>query len=108
MNDFQFVCNENELEEKSCKKVEVDGSDVVLIKKDGEIYAFDNYCTHHHVSVMHRGDLEGNYLVCPNHFWKFDIQTGKKDGNLRGLEKHDVKVEDGKIFVRIVEKELNW
>lgn len=108
MNEFQFVCLEKDLEENECKKFEVDLTDVVLIKKEGKFYALSNRCTHHHVSVMDRGDLEGDYLVCPNHFWRFDIKTGKKDGTLRGLDKYEVKTEDGKVFVKVVEKELNW
>lgn len=108
MSEFQFVCQENELTENECKKFEVDFTDVVLIKKDGQVYALNNRCTHHHVSVMDRGELEGDYIVCPNHFWKFDIKSGKKNGNLRGLDKYDVKIEDGKVFIKIVEKELNW
>ena len=108
MNEFHFVCNQNELIEKKCKKIEVDGTDVVLIRKDGEIHALDNYCTHHHVSVMHNGDIEGDFLLCPNHFWKFDIKTGKKNGNVRGLTKHEVKVEGDKVFVKIAKQELNW
>ncbi len=108
MNDFVFVCNEKDLEEKVCKKIVIDEIDVVVFRKDNIIYALNNNCTHHHVSVMDRGDFEGDYLLCPNHFWKFDIKSGKKNGNMKGLDKYDVKIEDNKVFVKVHKTELNW
>lgn len=45
----------------------------------GKIYAFADTCTHEG-SPLSDGDIEGNYVVCPWHGAKFDLQTGKVVG----------------------------
>jgi len=41
----------------------------------GELYAFDDFCTHQRCSLS-GGTLEGTTVVCPCHMGAFDITTG--------------------------------
>lgn len=55
--------------------VEVGDDEVAVAVVDGQIYAFDDVCTHAQCSLAD-GELEGNAVVCPCHFGKFDLKTG--------------------------------
>ncbi len=55
--------------------VEVDGAEVGVTVVDGQVYAFDDECTHAACSLAD-GELEGGAVVCPCHFAKFDLKTG--------------------------------
>ena len=55
------------------------GSQILLAKVDGEIFAMDNVCTHAG-APLDEGELgaEGPYLVtCPWHDAHFDVRTGE-------------------------------
>jgi 3-phenylpropionate/trans-cinnamate dioxygenase ferredoxin subunit len=41
----------------------------------GELYAFDDFCTHQRCSLS-GGVLEGTTVVCPCHMGAFDVTTG--------------------------------
>jgi nitrite reductase/ring-hydroxylating ferredoxin subunit len=43
---------------------------------NGEVYAFDDVCTHAQCSLS-GGEIEGKEVVCPCHFGRFDIASGK-------------------------------
>jgi nitrite reductase/ring-hydroxylating ferredoxin subunit/uncharacterized membrane protein len=48
---------------------------VLLVRKDGEIKALHNRCTHRAGSLA-EGDLEGNSIVCPLHGSVFNLDDG--------------------------------
>lgn len=55
--------------------VTVDDREVAIVVTDGQVYAFDDECTHQQCSLAD-GDLEGQTVTCPCHFGVFDITTG--------------------------------
>ncbi len=55
--------------------VRVDGHPVALAVADGNLYAFDDTCTHAHCSLAD-GEVEGRTVVCPCHAGTFDMTTG--------------------------------
>src|SRR5947207_3066985 len=60
-------------------------------------FATDNTCPHRG-GPLGEGDLLGNEIVCPWHFWSFDVTTGANvaDPSLR-ITTHEVKVEDDRV-----------
>ncbi|MEO6205371.1 MAG: Rieske 2Fe-2S domain-containing protein [Mycobacteriales bacterium] len=56
--------------------VTVEGVAVALATVGGELFAFDDTCTHQGCSLSD-GELEGSAVVCPCHFGRFDLRTGK-------------------------------
>jgi nitrite reductase/ring-hydroxylating ferredoxin subunit len=81
--------------------VTVAGKDLALFNVDGTIYATDNSCLHHGVSLG-TSRLEGKIVTCRGHGWKYDVTTGyvaHVPGY--GVATYAVRVVDGKILVDV-------
>jgi 3-phenylpropionate/trans-cinnamate dioxygenase ferredoxin subunit len=57
------------------REVAVAGVRVALANADGQVYAFDDTCTHLGCSLA-AGELEGTTVECPCHGSQFDVTTG--------------------------------
>lgn len=55
--------------------VDVGGTKVNLSNADGQMYAFDDTCTHMGCSLA-RGELEGTIVTCACHGSEFDVTSG--------------------------------
>jgi nitrite reductase/ring-hydroxylating ferredoxin subunit len=81
---------------------DVGDEEVLLVKVDGEIHAYDGICPHQSASLV-EGELEAGVLTCRVHEWQFDARSGESV-NPRGacLLRHDVRVtDDGTVEVRL-------
>lgn len=56
--------------------VDVEGTAVAVAVLDGQVHAFDDTCPHAGCSLA-EGELEDDSVVCPCHFARFDIHTGR-------------------------------
>jgi nitrite reductase/ring-hydroxylating ferredoxin subunit len=97
------LCKSDELAPQTvvCKRVPGIGEiAVVRLADNGEIVAFDPRCPHAR-GPLAAGKIKGNVLVCPWHFFRFDLRTGKVAGgeSILRLERYPVTVENGEIFV---------
>lgn len=61
--------------EGSMTTADVDGTTVAVARVDGELYAFQDECTHAACSLA-GGDIEGQHVICPCHMGTFDVATG--------------------------------
>ena len=52
------------------------GVKLVLIRKNGGVFAIENKCPHLGLPLG-RGKIEGGQIVCPFHGSRFDIETGE-------------------------------
>jgi len=68
--------------------------------RDGVFGAISNVCNHAG-GPLGRGRLEGDYVVCPWHNWKFHRLHGKGEPGFEDdtVPSHAVKVEGGHLFV---------
>lgn len=57
----------------------VAGEPVLLARLDGELHAFRNLCPGS-LLPLHVGELEDETLVCPWHGCRFDLSTGREEG----------------------------
>lgn len=64
------------LEEDSPQEFEVDGTEIVLVRTEGEVHAIGAICTHAQVP-MADGDVEDCGLECYMHGSIFDLRNGK-------------------------------
>lgn len=96
--------DESQLQEDAIHLVSPKGVSIILIKKEGHVYALRNRCAHMSCTLA-GGRLDGYVLQCPCHDWKFDITTG---GFLQAREitvpTYACKSQDGKIFVKLEEQ----
>ena len=70
------VSNEHDLTEGGRLVVTSSGLSILLLKRDGQVYAIGNHCPHLGCS-MARGKVEGYLIICPCHDWTFDIRSGE-------------------------------
>ncbi|HVB95269.1 MAG TPA: non-heme iron oxygenase ferredoxin subunit [Nitrososphaerales archaeon] len=82
--------------------VDVEGKQVLLSNLGGEVYAVDGICTHEE-SLLSRGFMLEERVVCQLHLSQFDLRTGGvyNPPALEPLKRYNVKIEEGSIFVEI-------
>jgi uncharacterized membrane protein/nitrite reductase/ring-hydroxylating ferredoxin subunit len=95
------VCDENELGEGESLRVSYDGNIIALARQGGEVYAFQEFCTHRY-GPLSEGELQDGQVICPWHRSCFDMGTGKV---VEGPAKVDLKmysamIRGGKIFIK--------
>lgn len=101
--------------------VEVDGTEIGLLRHRGRLYAFRNSCPHQGGPIA-EGDLVGNAecsvldagtrlqsssirnfsIACPWHGIDYDLETGvcRSDKRMK-LKSYEVAVDDGFVTVRV-------
>jgi 3-phenylpropionate/trans-cinnamate dioxygenase ferredoxin component len=62
--------------EGQARVFEADGQRIAICHAEGQLYAIDDLCTHDG-GPLGEGEIEGHCIVCPRHYAKFDICTGK-------------------------------
>jgi nitrite reductase/ring-hydroxylating ferredoxin subunit len=55
--------------------VEAGDREIVVLRVDGELHAFDNACPHEGNPLV-EGEVLGEVLECAYHGWRFDLETG--------------------------------
>ncbi|MES2856731.1 MAG: Rieske 2Fe-2S domain-containing protein [Bdellovibrionota bacterium] len=105
MENWQVVGSTSELSKKSLQQIEVSGTKIALSYQDGEFHAISGVCNHVG-GPLGSGTLEGDYVVCPWHYFKFHRKTGEGEP---GYEKDKVpsfkvKVEAGEVLVDLSSK----
>lgn len=80
--------------------VDLEGRELMLIKKDGKVYALDRICTHERADLS-TGFLGENYVTCPLHLSQFELETGKalNPPAEKPLISYKVKIEEKAIYV---------
>jgi metal-sulfur cluster biosynthetic enzyme/nitrite reductase/ring-hydroxylating ferredoxin subunit len=104
MADFTRVCEVAEVPDPGKTLVELDGDMVALFHVAGAWHALDDVCTHDG-GPLADGELRNHTISCPRHGAKFDIRTGAAltMPAVRPTRSHEVKVEDGGVWVRLRE-----
>ncbi|MBX9787280.1 MAG: non-heme iron oxygenase ferredoxin subunit [Pirellulales bacterium] len=104
MSDFQRVAAVSEVSDPGKLLVEVDDQLIALFHVAGKFYALDDVCTHDG-GPLAEGQLCGYEIACPRHGAKFDIRDGRAITMpaTQPTRSHEVKIEDGQVFVRLVE-----
>ena len=101
VGDWTPTIPERELAEAKPTKVSAGGTDVLLYRQGGTIYAVSTRCSHRG-GPLHKGKVDDLRVTCPWHLSTFDL----KDGSIvRGpatapQPPYEVRVEDGTIEVR--------
>ncbi len=101
-SQFIEVASVDQIENGKLKVFDVNGESIILINLNGEFYAYKNQCSHMELELTD-AEIEGEILTCPWHGAQFDIRTGEvvRLPASEPLEKYKIKVEDGKIFIKI-------
>ena len=100
-DDWHDVGDAAALATRRVQEVRVAGAPIALTCVDGEFRAVSGVCNHVG-GPLGQGQLDGDYLVCPWHQWKFHRATGQGEAGFEGdqIPVHDVRVVDGRVQVR--------
>lgn len=73
-----------------------------ITHKDGQFGAISGVCNHVG-GPLGQGRLEGDYVVCPWHQWRFHRCTGKGEPGYEAdaVPMHEVKVEQGHLWINL-------
>lgn len=98
--DWIDVGSESELSTRELQEVQAGGKRIALSHQSGRFGAVSGVCNHVG-GPLGQGRLDGEYGVCPWHYWKFHRQTGEGEPGYEDdrVPSHEVKVEGGRVFV---------
>jgi len=90
----------DELALKPLQQVLLGRKKIALVCKDGQFSAISGVCNHAG-GPLGEGTLDGDYIVCPWHYWKFHCRTGAGEPGYEEdrVPAHDVRVEGGRVLV---------
>ena len=116
MSEFIDVFSTLDMQDGSLRKSVIGGREILLAKTGDHYYAADNRCPHMGEDLS-QGTLEGTIVTCPRHHSQFDLSDGdvirwtdwsgiklsaaKILKPPRPLKTYEVKIEEGRILVRL-------
>ncbi|MBE7552365.1 MAG: Rieske (2Fe-2S) protein [Anaerolineales bacterium] len=74
--EFVTVATLDELPKNRMKRVELFGQPLIVANTGREIVAFAQVCPHAGTSLL-KGTLKGRHIVCPLHFYMWNVCTGE-------------------------------
>ena len=107
MSEFHKLAKADEVAPGEVKQYQIEGRPVALCNVDGELYAFEDVCTHAFAHLS-EGGLESGQIKCPLHGAKFDVKTGKALSlpAVTAVPTHELKVEDGNVYIALNPKRV--
>jgi nitrite reductase/ring-hydroxylating ferredoxin subunit/uncharacterized membrane protein len=99
--EFTPVMNETDLADGEMKRAEVNGSRVLVARRDGQLFAIAEVCSHLG-GPLAEGEFENCTVKCPWHGSTFSLKDGRV---IHGPATHpqpclDVRVENGRVGVK--------
>ncbi|WP_413568264.1 Rieske 2Fe-2S domain-containing protein [Bdellovibrio sp. HCB117] len=90
----------SDLKTKPLQQVEVGKTKIALIYRDNKFSAISGTCNHVG-GPLGEGRLEGDYVVCPWHYYKFHYQTGEGEPGFEcdKVASYSVKEVDDELWV---------
>lgn len=91
-----------ELRQKALRQVEVGRTRIALSCRNGEFGAVSGVCNHA-AGPLGEGSLDGEYIVCPWHHWKFHRVTGEGEPGFEEdrVPRHELREEGGRLLVNL-------
>jgi nitrite reductase/ring-hydroxylating ferredoxin subunit len=97
---FVDVCAEDDLWDGEMESFDVGDNEILLVKVNGQIRAYDGICPHQSVRLVEGELTEDGIIICKAHRWQFDANNGRGVNPAKKcLRRFPVKVADGRIFV---------
>src|SRR5262245_29520071 len=102
MSEFVPVAKVSELSPGQMKMVVANQERLLLVNMAGTFYALSDECGHDWAPLS-RGKLEGHVVVCPRHFDRYDVCTGRLvNGPLAAdVPVYEVRIEEDTVYVKL-------
>lgn len=100
MGNWQVIGSLSELKQKSLQQLEISGTAIALTFQNGEFFAISGVCNHAK-GPLGSGFLEGDYVVCPWHYYKFHRKTGEGEPGYEQdkVPSYNLKIEGEKLLI---------
>lgn len=100
--EYQRVARSGQVPEGVVRRFFVGEAEVAVARRDGEVYAMSNYCTHLDC-LLSSGHVTEDGLLCSCHGSVFDFASGEPitPPATKPIEVYPVREEDGQILVHI-------
>ena len=86
-------------------RLTVNGTELVVVHANNSVTVFGGECLHEG-ALMADGFIEGKFLFCAKHLWRYNIESGELDKEPGvGLKKFTVWQEGGELFIDLNEVE---
>jgi len=100
---WMVACPSGEVTKGAIKRQRLDNGDPIGLTRleDNHVVAFHNQCPHAK-GPLTAGKLHGDEIVCPWHFFRFNLATGQAVGtpaSIMHLKTYRVDEKDGQILI---------
>lgn len=101
MSDWVSVAHQDEIEDGSCRVLDVEDSPIAVYNLAGQYYAIEDLCTHDGGELA-SGEVDKDQVICPRHGARFCIRKGTAltAPAYEDLHCFPVRIEDGVVQVR--------
>lgn len=91
----------DELRDGELRSCPADGSNVLVCRVDGQLYAVEDNCSHRDTALS-EGRLRGSIITCPLHGAQFDVRDGTHLGPpaFEGVATYSIEQRDGVAVLR--------
>ena len=99
---FTRVCGVADVASGTAISVDVDDTDVAVVRDGDDWYAVDDECSHAAIPLS-EGDVEGCEIECWLHGSRFDLRTGKPTGPpaTQTVATYPVKIDGEDVLVDV-------
>ena len=96
---WQKIAEEGAIKPGKSRAFEVNGKKIAIFNQNG-YHAIDDICVHQDGSLA-LGELDGDVVECPLHFWHYNIRTGELIDYLKDvkLDTYSVEVRSDGIYI---------
>jgi len=74
--NYAKVATKSEIPVGKMKHIEVNGKEILIANVEGKFYAISDRCGHESARLSN-GTLTNTIVICPFHYSRFDVTTGK-------------------------------
>ena len=91
-----------DLSQRELQPVTANRTRIALCYRDGQFSAISGICNHVG-GPLGEGQLDGDYVTCPWHYWKFHYRTGKGEPGFEEdrVPSYPLKVENGRVLIDV-------
>ncbi|MEE9579252.1 MAG: non-heme iron oxygenase ferredoxin subunit [Gemmatimonadota bacterium] len=102
MSEFTTVASLAEVPENGMKTVQLNGANLLLVRRDGRVYALEDRCSHEEFPLS-AGEVTGDQITCALHGARFDLASGtpKALPAVLPVRTFECRVEGDEVQVRL-------
>ncbi|GIV97875.1 MAG: hypothetical protein KatS3mg057_2532 [Herpetosiphonaceae bacterium] len=99
---FVAIADAASLGEGETLRAVIDGCVAAIVRLDGQLYAFQDFCTHRY-GPLSEGAFHNGQVMCPWHRSCFDVRTGRVTQGPASvnLNVYEVEERNGTIYARV-------